>query len=130
MKNLRLHNSAKKRNKVGAVKIKTRKSRNSGNETRVLEFGNINPKTELLHAITINDKEKRIAVVFCGTISWQEILADAKCRLCEGRSESESLFLCLQFGNDLTQYFVFNNTQVKSPAEKEHQIGICRGEFL
>lgn len=50
----------------------------SSTKMRVAEFVDVNSSQELVHAITVNDTEKRITVVFRGSVTTKDFITDAK----------------------------------------------------
>lgn len=68
LENLRLHNS---NYLINALIGQSEKA-------RVVEFADVNAKTELVHAIVVNDTLKRITVVFRGSVTTKDFIVDAK----------------------------------------------------
>ena len=66
LENLKLHNN------FGIMNTLLRET------VRVVEFVDVNAKDELVHAITVNDAQKRITVVFRGSVTTKDFITDAK----------------------------------------------------
>jgi hypothetical protein len=49
-----------------------------GKKTRVVEFVDKNEQNELVHAITVNDAQMRITVIFRGSVTKTDFITDAK----------------------------------------------------
>ena len=49
-----------------------------GNQAEVVEFVDINSTQELVHAITVNHTQKRITVIFRGSVTTKDFVTDAK----------------------------------------------------
>ena len=79
LENLRLHNPVAILNTVFG----------SSGKVRVVEFEDTNSREELVHSITVNDSQKRITVVFRGSVTTKDFITDAKVSQIKGR-------LCLQ----------------------------------